>query len=230
MTTVVPGYKNLLGQVEETPLVKQTGLSSKLGKDEFLKILLIQLQHQDPTNPMKDEDFIAQLAQFSSLEQLKNISEGIEDLSKNFKNYLIYSAASFIGKSVTADGSQISKENGAVTSIFYTLEDVASHVYVNIYDQNNNLIQSLDLGSKQPGTYEFKWDGIDFQGNKAPDGVYKVGIAAEGKNGEPLFVKTKVEGTITGISLDGDQIMLNLKDGRQINMNAINRITQGKEM
>ncbi len=228
MAAVIPGYRTLLGQAEEISFEseRQTGPNSKLGKDEFLKILLVQLQHQDPTNPLEDKEFIAQLAQFSSLEQLINISDGLEDLTENFRNYLIYSAASFIGKSVTADGSQISKENGSVGSIFYTLDDVASHVYINIYDQNNNLIQSLELGPKQPGTYEFKWDGIDFQGNEAPDGVYKVGISAEGKDGEPLFVRTKVEGVITGITLDGDQIMLNLEDGRQLNINSVNTVTQ----
>ncbi len=232
MTSVMPGYTNILGQAEEeffSPKDPHTGNSSKLGRDEFLKLLLVQLQHQDPTNPMKDEDFIAQLAQFSSLEQLTNISNSIDQLNETFKENMLLNTADFIGKTVTADGWEISKEGDNISSLFYTLDDTATSVYINIYDQNNNLIQSLELGAKQPGTYEFKWDGMDFQGNEAPDGVYRVGVSAEGKDGEPTMVSTQVEGVISGIDVEGGEITLRLSDGRKIKWQDIKSITKALE-
>ncbi len=233
MTIPVPGYENLLGAAEQEFFSKKqphTGTDSKLGKNEFLNLLLVQLQHQDPTSPLKDEDFIAQLAQFSSLEQLTNISDSMNSLNTTFKDNMLFNAASFIGKKVTADGWEVSKEGNEISSLFYTLDDTASHVYINIYDGKNNLIQSLDLGAKQPGIYEFKWDGKDFQGVVAPDGVYKVGVSAEDKNGKPLKVATKVEGVVSGISLNKSDVILNLEDGRSVNWQSIVTITGADEL
>lgn len=78
---------------------KQTG-SSELGKDAFLKILIAQLQNQDPTQPMDDKEFIAQMAQFSSLEQMQNMTTAMEDLLKMQQQSQLMDYTSFIGKDV----------------------------------------------------------------------------------------------------------------------------------
>ncbi|MEG0259013.1 MAG: flagellar hook assembly protein FlgD [Lysinibacillus sp.] len=79
--------------------VKETGNSS-LGKDAFLKLLITQLQNQDPTNPMDDRDFIAQMAQFSSLEQMQNMTKGMEALLMSQQQTQLMSYSSFVGKEI----------------------------------------------------------------------------------------------------------------------------------
>ncbi|WP_342469869.1 flagellar hook assembly protein FlgD [Ureibacillus sp. FSL K6-3587] len=78
---------------------KRTG-SSVLGKDDFLKILITQLQHQDPTNPVDDKDFIAQMAQFSSLEQMQNLTKVMESLLESQQETQLMAYINFVGKEV----------------------------------------------------------------------------------------------------------------------------------
>lgn len=82
-----------------TPPTKETGNSS-LGKDAFLKLLITQLQNQDPTNPMDDRDFIAQMAQFSSLEQMQNMTKTMESLLVSQQQTQLMNYTTFVGKEV----------------------------------------------------------------------------------------------------------------------------------
>ncbi|MFJ7696490.1 flagellar hook assembly protein FlgD [Lysinibacillus fusiformis] len=78
---------------------KQTG-NSELGKDAFLQLLITQLQHQDPTNPMDDREFISQMAQFSSLEQMQNMTKAVESLLASQQQTQMMNYATFVGKEV----------------------------------------------------------------------------------------------------------------------------------
>lgn len=83
-----------------TMKISETGDNSKLGKDAFLKILVTQLQHQDPTSPMDDKEFISQMAQFSSLEQMQNMTSAMQDVLASQQQTQLMSYSSFIGKEV----------------------------------------------------------------------------------------------------------------------------------
>jgi len=212
------GLDYLIGayEREQAAQVTPTGDAAPMGKDEFLKLLVTQLEHQDPLNPMEDREFTAQLAQFSSLEQLTNISEGIESLNKANDAQQMLGAVSFIGKEVMAGGNSVSKTGDSVSTINYHLDGVATKVYVNIFDNFGNLVRSVNLDSRQPGDYEFVWDGKTYTGSEAPDGVYTVNIAAEGVYGEPVLVDTAVSGTVVSVQNYNGEQYLRLDDGRQI--------------
>lgn len=197
-----------------------------LGKEAFLKLLVTQLQHQDPLNPLDDKQFIAQLAQFSSLEQMNNISAGIKDLNDTMVKQDALSAANYIGKTVVASGNSAMKIGSASTPIYFTLDDAASAVTINVYDQNNNIVSSQKLNSMQAGEYQFTWDGLDYNGNAAPDGNYKIYFAAEGSKGDPVFVNTKMTGVIVGISRDDGNTMFTLSDGRKVGFDSIVSVAQ----
>jgi len=215
----------VVGQAEYDFTEKtQTGASQELGKETFLTLLLTQLEHQDPLQPMADTEFTAQLAQFSSLEELENISKGIESMNQSMERQDMLSAASFIGKQIRAEGNGVAKEGGQVSTLYYTLEDTAAKVYINIFDPQGNLVDSVNLDAHQPGTYGLTWDGLSWGDKQVPDGVYTVYMAAEGVSGEPILVDTEVSGEVAGVQTYMGNTYLRLKDGRMVDFMEITEV------
>ena len=198
--------------------------SSTLGKDDFLKLLTTQLSNQDPLDPMDDKDMTAQLAQFSSLEQLTNISAGIDTLNATMNQGQLTNAVSYIGKSVRADGSSLSKDGDSVSALYYTLSSPITDASVNIYDSTGTLVRSVDIGSKAAGDYEYDWDGTDSSGKSMADGVYNVAITAYNADGSQVMVPTSVSGLVSGVSMSNGSQTLNLKDGRTVALTNVTEI------
>jgi flagellar basal-body rod modification protein FlgD len=198
--------------------------SRELDKDSFLRLLVTQLEHQDPLNPKDDTQFIAQLAQFSSLEQLTNISKGMGEIKSIFGRQDLTGAVGYIGKEVTATGYTLGKEGNQVSTLFYNLADTSLGTFANIFDGSGNLVRTLRFGPQQAGGYSFVWDGKDYAGNTLPDGVYAVAMASEGVNGQPVFVDTKVSGTVTGVLAVNGQTVLKLKDGREVSLLNVHQV------
>lgn len=202
---------------EQAAAAQSTGDSSELGKDAFLQLLVTQLENQDPLEPMEDTEFISQLAQFSNLEQMTNISEGIDTLVENSTQDML-SGVNFIGKGVVSAGSTISKAGDESSTLYYTIEDAAASMTINVFDSAGNLIDSEEVGAQQPGTYAFNWDGIDYDDQEQPDGTYSVTFAAENANGQPVLTSTEVAGIVTSVESVNGQTLLNLSDGRSVDM------------
>jgi flagellar basal-body rod modification protein FlgD len=197
-----------------------------LGKDAFLKLLVTQLQNQDPLNPLDDKEFIAQLAQFSSLEQMSNVAAGITALTEKTAQQDMLSAVNYIGKEVTATGSEITKSGSYVSPVYFTLQDTASTVFANIYDANKNLVRTEKLTSMQAGEFEFTWDGTDYNGAVVNNGQYNVYFSAEGPTGKAVFVDTEVSGTITALEQGEDETYFRLSDGRKVGFSDIKKVVQ----
>ncbi|MBZ4684481.1 MAG: flagellar hook capping protein [Desulfomicrobiaceae bacterium] len=201
--------------------------SKALDKDAFLRLLVTQLQHQDPLNPMDDKQFIAQLAQFSSLEQMNNIAAGITKLTEQAASQDMLSAAAFMGKEVVAAGSGLSKEDGAVSSVDFTLQGTATEVRVFVYDSTNNLVRTEKLSGRAAGTYSYAWDGKDDQGGSLPDGRYTATFAATDAEGTPVLVSTAVSGRVTAVERTDDGVTrLRLADGRTVALGDVRTVTE----
>lgn len=215
-------YNNsMLGRAEsefESYQQYPTSGKSDLGKDDFLNLLVEQLKNQDPLNPMEDKEFTAQLANFSSLEQLTEINEGIGDLTAGTQRQEMLNGVSFIGKEVMAAGEGLSKSGDHVSSMSFTLNESAFDVYVNIFDEYGNIVKTLEMGAMQQGEHSIDWDGADYNGSEVPDGIYYVSMAAENSEGEPILVNTEVSGTVKGVNVYSDGYYLQLEDGREVNM------------
>lgn len=195
----------------------------KLGKEEFLKLLITQLENQDPLDPMDDKEFVAQLAQFSSLEQLTNISKGVDTLKDNNTQDLA-GAVGFIGKEIKAAGDEISKEGDEVSTLYYSMDEPTTGMFFNIFDTHGNMVRTVEMQGRQPGEYEFKWDGKDYTGAPVPDGNYSVSMAAEGGNGEPVMIDTEVAGKVSGVQSNNGESYLRLTDGRMFKFNEVTEV------
>ena len=169
----------------------------ELGKNEFLKLLVAQLQAQDPLDPMDSSEFISQLAQFSSLEQLQSINDKLDDLTPN-----ISGAANIIGREIEALGNQVMVGDGVAGDIYFELADEATEVYATISDSNGAHIRSIPTGSLSAGNQMVTWDGTDDNGNTVPDGAYTVEIQAVGTNGNAVEATPLIKGTVTGATFE----------------------------
>lgn len=216
---------HILGQHEA--YLAQTNAPSQeknMGQESFLKLLVAQLTHQDPMNPMEDTEMTGQLAEFSSLEQLTSINDGIENLASAQTRTDMLNAVSFIGKSVKAQGYNISKEGTTVSKIFYGTGEALGKVKMNIYDKDGAIVRTVEMGAKQPGSYEYEWDGKNDTGQELPDGTYSVGILGEDTQGKPVMIQTEMSGEVSGITQQNGQSYLRLKDGRFINLANVTEV------
>lgn len=204
----------------------QTSSTTKtLGKDDFLKLFVAQLRSQNPLNPMDNTEFTAQLAQFSSLEQLSNINTQLHDLLL-FQNSLQNTLTNtLIGRQVKIPGNEIYlKEKGEIS---YTLPEDVSKVKISIYDSGGGLVKEVNLGQQTSGEKSYVWDGTDNSGNRLPEGHYQVKVEALDDSGNPVNVSTMVYGTVTGITFDNNITYLIIDNTLKIQLSEIKEIKGG---
>lgn len=174
-----------------------------LGKDEFLKLLMAQMKYQDPMNPMEGTEYTAQLAQFSSLEQLTNMQNTLEEMVNS--NYLLSQSitntmsASLIGKGVKLDGGKFEYNGQDEIMLGYNLPQNAKNVTIEIYDSNGKLVKSIENASDKKGDNKLSWDFSDNNGEKVPIGEYTFSVKAKDFNDSDLSVNLFKYGIIDAI-------------------------------
>jgi flagellar basal-body rod modification protein FlgD len=183
--------------------------SDFLGKDAFLYMFISQLRAQDPLNPMESTEFTAQLAQFSSLEQLSNVNANLEFLQLYQASINNSQAVGFIGKTISALGNSTRVADGVADQIHFELEHNANDVLVHIYDSGGNLLKTIDSGALNAGEHSVEWDGTDNEGNQVPDGTYTFEVVATNTEGNPINAKTYITVLVSGVSFkDGTTYLL----------------------
>ena len=197
---MLESISTLLGN-SETNIVPETK-TDEIGRDSFLTMFMAQLKYQDPLNPLDGKEFSAQLAQFSSLEQLYGVNDNLEDLKTSQDNNARFQALDFIGKEIVAEGNTLSLAQGQTAGGGFTL-GTSAFCNVLIYDENGTPVRRMPLGALEPGVHNFVWDGLDDSGNQAPPGAYGFEITAATGQGEILQVETRVVGKVTRINLEG---------------------------
>ncbi|MEC7984116.1 MAG: flagellar hook capping FlgD N-terminal domain-containing protein [Myxococcota bacterium] len=187
-------------QETEQPEFVMPGDKTNLGKDAFLKLLVAQMQNQDPLNPQSNEEFIAQLSQFTQVEQLLNLNDNFDSLYMAMNSVNNTSMTQLLGKDVVAVGDQFSYSGEGSVELHYDASSVASNSKVIVYDEDGSIVYSGAGGSLQQGQNHIVWDGKDVNGKDAPPGVYRFSIEGQGQDGESVNVIELMVGTIDGMS------------------------------
>ncbi len=163
-----------------TANLNNTGLNpnSILGKDDFMKLLLTELQHQDPTSPMDSDKILQQTSQLASLETQEKTNKALEALTESFKQNKNFAAVSAIGKYAKLENKiDLSQNNeGKLNPVSFELnfkEDIKSG-QIEIYDEKNNLVKTLDIKEDKKGKHSYIWDGLTNAGENAKTGKYTV--------------------------------------------------------
>lgn len=185
------------------PNLIQDAPSSVMGKDDFLNMLITQLKYQDPLDPMDGSQFAAQLAQFSSLEQLTNINDTL-NYSIDANYYLTQSinntlAATLIGRDVKLSRNDFNYSGQEQQTLGYNLGSNAINVTVKIYNEGGALVKTIEDAPGEAGENKLNWDFTDNDGNTVPEGKYTFEV--EAIDGNDLTVSTDkfVLGLIEGV-------------------------------
>ena len=189
--------------------------SSEMGKQDFLTLFTAQLKSQNPLDPVKNEAFVAQLAQFSQLEALTNMQTSLENFVTSMSSERMLSSASLIGKKVSmADVPTALGETGGIDASI-DLPSGASGIQLTVQDSQGRTVQDLIAGPQNPGTASLTWDGLDAMGNRAPAGNYRL-VAQAVVNGKTTTVPVNTMTTVRAISTNASDGAVSLQvDGNQ---------------
>ena len=199
--------------------------NSVMGKEDFLTLLVAQLQHQDPLNPSESTEFTAQLAQFSSLEQLQNIDgtlNGFEVYQSTLNNI---QSSGFIGKTVTAAGSMFGVNDANPDPIRFDLENDADSVYIQIYDNYGSFVADVQAGARQAGEQQVAWDGRNSNGEAVADGTYNFTVMAMNTDGAVVSSTSYTTGIVTGVDYKTGGTNLFIND-REVPISSVTRIEE----
>jgi flagellar basal-body rod modification protein FlgD len=182
--------------------------SKVLDKDAFLNLLITQLQNQDPLNPTDSVEFTAQLAQFSSLEQLSNVNDNLGQLQNYQASINNSQAVSLIGKYITANGNSLQLTDGGPVGCDFSLDGSATVVMVSIYDSTGEFVTSFEGQDLTAGQHTLYWDGSDKDGNQVTDGNYTFEILAADAEGQNIKATTFFSGTVDKVTFENNQAYL----------------------
>lgn len=183
-------------------------------KDQFLKLLTFQLKSQNPLKPYDNQEFAAQLAQFSQLEQLTDIRSLMEEqsqynlmLSRTMSNAAL---PGMLGKTAKANTNHIQLDSDKSVDLGYTLSAPAEDGVITILDKNGNTVNMIQLNGRDlnAGEHEFSWDGTDFNGDELPEGSYTFFADFEDADGSTYTANTFTNGKIEAVRFKSDGTVL----------------------
>jgi flagellar basal-body rod modification protein FlgD len=194
-------------------LVSASNSSNAMGKDAFMKLLVAQISHQNPLKPMDDTAFVAQLAQFSALEQTMGINKRLDDLTTAQRGTANTELGALVGKKVTVRGTMTSLDSSGIGApISFTLDGNAKTVDVNIADATGKTVRTIHVGAQAAGLTKITWDGRNNDGLAQPPGPYTVSVVA--KDGDnAVSVSQETTGTLVGIDFSKGYPNLQLDNG-----------------
>jgi flagellar basal-body rod modification protein FlgD len=212
-----------VGQTVQQPADAQG--SDTLGKTEFLQILTAQLANQDPTAPMDSSAFVAQLAQFSALEQQQNTNDTLTQMLALQQSSGQTNAVSMVGKDAIYNASQMDLSAGGTISVNATLGATAGDVIMEVDDANGNAVRHQSFGPMTAGSQTLAWDGLNDSGVAQPPGTYSVNVSATDLSGNAVSVTQQAQGRITGVSFQNGATQLMIGN-TTISLSAITEILQ----
>ena len=200
MSIALDGVSFLSGQSNE-PEIVEPGANTKLGKDAFLKLLVAQMQNQDPLNPQSNEEFVAQLSQFTQVEQLMDLSTQFDGMYLAMNSVNNTSMTQLLGKEVIALGDQFYHDGGD-TELHYNAAANTQGSKLTIYDESGSVVWSGAGGALTEGEGSITWDGKNMDGRELPPGKYRFSLSGFDGNGDIVDIQELMVGLVDGMSYE----------------------------
>lgn len=189
-----------LTSTQAAPAPEATG-PRQLGQGDFLKLLVTQLKNQDPLNPTNNTEFVAQLAQFSQLEQSAKQAQLLQQSLDAQAASLQFTLLPMIGRTVTVDHALVQLGNGPAP-VSYALDRNAATVRISITDQQGQIVRTLDYQNLSAGEHVSEWDGRNQNGTLLPAGLYRYVISAADDQGDSVAAQSRAVLTVSGVRIE----------------------------
>lgn len=196
--------------------------SSELGQEDFLQLMVAQLENQDPTKPMDNFEFLSQIAQFGTVDGIQGIQQSFEQMTATLTANQTLQAAGLVGSKVITETNIAVLAEGE--SIDATVDVPGGNGGVTLYvqDMSGRLVHTRQLGPQPAGEMQIQWDGIDDNGNPSPLGQYRVS-ADVSMAGEPVATSVYAHTLVDSVTIDrsNNGVTLNLAGGDQVSLSQV---------
>jgi flagellar basal-body rod modification protein FlgD len=201
--------------------------NTQMGEGAFMTLFTAQLQNQDPTDPVKNDAFVSQLAQFSQLEATTSMQTSLQTMVNNQQQSTMSTASSLIGKSVGISNGAAVLSNGNPVNAIVNLPAGADGLQIQVVDSTGAVVKTMTYGSQLPGPMDVNWDGSTDAGGTAPDGTYTFNITGTsgGKNITPSW-STMATITSATTATDGSNAwLLGYGSGKTVPLTSVQQIS-----
>jgi len=222
MTAISPSI------VDDYALEKQTTskFNKDLGQDEFLELMMAQLKHQDPMEPMDNGEFLGQMAQFSTVTGIDDMKESIEALTQTYATSQTLQSTQLVGQEVLIESNKLSLRDTGDTEGVFELESASGNVQMSITNAAGEVIRSQGLGDFPAGRHAFTWDGNNQQRDRVGPGAYSISITSNHEDtitAATVMTSRIIESVEFG---NGSDTRLNTHQGEGLSLADIRQIRQ----
>ena len=195
-----------------------TPKSSQLGQEDFLTLMITQFQNQDPFKPMENGDFLAQMAQFSTVSGLQELNDRFDTLAASISGDQALQAASLIGREILVSGDVVSLDAEGQSVDIAVVTQGAGEVIVDVKDDSGQLVRTLSLQADAAGNQRLSWDGQNTKGEPVEAGLYQ--FEARMNGGDAIGVL--LAGRVDSVGLGGsDGTRLRTEQLGEVSMSAV---------
>ncbi|PLW68415.1 flagellar hook assembly protein FlgD [Pseudohalioglobus lutimaris] len=212
-----------LSELFPTPAAKTaTNDASELGQDDFMELMVAQLENQDPTKPMDNFEFLSQIAQFGTVNGIQGLQDSFSEMTTRMQASQVVGAAALVGSKVLTETNigMLDGENALEATVSVPGDSAGVQLYVQ--DMSGRLLHTRELGSRPSGEYKVQWDGADGDGNLLPPGAYRVSAEAL-IGGQTRALSVHTHALVESVNVDPSTqgVQLNLAGGEQVSLSSV---------
>lgn len=215
---MISGVNNTSAALNQS--AKSSGTDAKSMQDQFLTLLVAQLQNQDPTNPMDNAQMTSQMAQISTVSGIEKLNDTVQSVTSQFASMQMLQGATMIGHTVLSEGNALNLTDKGQGSAAFDLEGSAANVTVTITTAGGQLVDTMELGSAAAGRNYFTWDGSNYNGDTS-----NLRFKVSASNGDAAVKATTLSpNAVVATSIANGSLMLELANGQSINYNSVKAV------
>ncbi len=198
--------------------------SNELGQSAFLELMITQLNNQDPLSPQDNTEFVAQLAQFSSVEGIERLNNTMDSVASTFRSSQALQASAMVGRKVHVPGNTATLQEGSTITGIADLESSTNNMVINVYDRIGTLVRRIDLGATAQGEINFEWDGKNDEDIPMPAGAYRIEAVAD-IGGESTTLPLAVSANVNSVTIGkNNDLTLNVEGVGAVGLSEVREI------